>query len=73
MRKRQIKFILALTSLSFLIWMIGELLIAWIINNYYVSLGWGIFCLVVCCAYSVWKCPHEPEDDDEEDSEDEEP
>ncbi len=69
MRKRQIKFILALTTLAFLIWMLGELLIAWLINNYYVSLVWGIICFVVCCVYSVWKCPHEPEEDDENEDE----
>ncbi|MEE5992071.1 MAG: hypothetical protein V3G42_02385 [Oscillospiraceae bacterium] len=69
MRKRQIKFILALTSLSFLIWMIGEGLIAWLINNYYISLGWGIFCFIACCGYSVWKCPHELDEDENEDEE----
>lgn len=69
MRKRQIKFILALSALSVLIWFVGELAIGEWINNYYVSLGWGIFCLVACLAYSVWKCPHEP--DDAEDEEDE--
>lgn len=72
MRKRQIKFILALSALSVLIWFLGELAIAEWINNYDVSLGWGIFCLVACCAYSVWKCPHAPDDeDDENDKEDE--
>ena len=64
MRKRQIKFILALSALTVFIWLIGELIIAEVFNNYYISLGWGIFCLVACCAYSLWKCPHEPYDDD---------
>ena len=67
MRKRQIKFILALSGLSVLLWFLGELAIAALINNYYVSLGWGIFCLAACCTYSVWKCPHEPDEEEEED------
>jgi hypothetical protein len=71
MRKRQIKFILALSALSVLIWLLGELLIAEVFNNYYISLGWAIFCLVGCCAYSVWKCPHEPYDEQDDDKEDE--
>ena len=66
MRKRQIKFILALSALTVFIWLIGELIIAEVFNNYYISLGWGIFCLVACCAHSLWKCPHEPYDDDNE-------
>ncbi len=69
MRKRQIKFILALSALSVLVWFLGELLIGAFINNYYVSLGWGIACLVACCAYSVWKCPHEPYEDEHEEDE----
>jgi len=69
MRKRQVKFILALSALSVFVWLLGELLIAEIFNNYDISLGWAIFCFVGCCAYSVWKCPHEPyeEQDDKED------
>ncbi|MBE6849643.1 MAG: hypothetical protein E7502_07070 [Ruminococcus sp.] len=57
MNKRAIRFILALTTLTVLVWGVGELLIAEFINSYKVSLGWGIFCLVACLAYSVWKCP----------------
>lgn len=72
MKKRAFVFILALTSLSVLIWFIGELLIGIFINSYRVSLGWAIFCLVACCAYSLWKCPREPIDDDEEQDDDEE-
>lgn len=69
MKKRQFRFILALTLLAVLIWFVGEVLIGIFINNYWVSLVWGILCLVGCCAYSVWKCPQEPEEDDEEDDE----
>ncbi len=71
MKKRAIKFILALTSLTAFIWIIGEFLIGEFINNWWVSLGWAIFCLVCCCGYSLWCCPREPyydkEDKDEED------
>ena len=66
MRKRQIKFILALSALTVLVWIIGELIIAALINNYYVSLVWAVICLVVCCVYSVLKCPHDPDDEDKE-------
>ena len=69
MRKRQIKFILALSALTVLVWFIGALLIGEFINNYYVSLGWGIACLAASCAYSVWKCPHEPYEDEHEEDE----
>ena len=68
MRKRQIRFILALTSLTVFVWALVEFfIIGQFINNYYVSLVWGILCLVACCAYSLWKCPREPEEDDEDD------
>ncbi len=70
MKIRAIKFILALTSLSVLIWIVGEILIGIFINNYYISLGWAIFCLVACLAYSAWKCPREPIEDDEDDDDD---
>jgi hypothetical protein len=68
MRKRAFKFILSLTALSVLIWVVGEVLIGEFINNYWVSVVWAAFCLVGCCAYSLWKCPREPEPSDEEDS-----
>lgn len=68
MNKRAIKFILALTTLTVLVWLAGELLIAEFINSYKISAIWGIFCLVACCAYSVWKCPWDiGKSDDEED------
>lgn len=57
MNKRAFKFILALTTLTVLVWGTGELLIAEFINSYKVSVGWGIICLAACLAYSVWKCP----------------
>lgn len=66
MRKRQIRFILALSALTVLVWFIGELIIAALINNYYVSLVWAILCLVACCIYSVLKCPHDPIDDEDD-------
>lgn len=69
MKKRAIRFILALSALSVLIWFIGEILIGIFINRYWVSVVWGILCLAACLVYSGWKCPREPiedEDDDEE-------
>lgn len=69
MKKRAFLFILALTALSVLIWFVGEVLIGIFINNYWVSLVWAIFCLVACCAYSLWKCPREPDEDDEDEEE----
>ena len=68
MNKRAIKFILALTTLSVLVWAVGEFLIAEFINSYKISVIWGIFCLIACCVYSVWKCPWNVDKvDDEED------
>ncbi len=69
MKKRAFRFILALTSLSVLIWLIGEMLIGIFINRYWVSVVWAVLCLVGCCAYSLWKCPREPMEDDDDDDE----
>ena len=66
MNKRAFKFILALTTLTVLVWGVGELLIAEFINSYKVSVGWGIFCLIACLAYSVWKCPWDTGSSDQE-------
>ncbi|MBQ2264391.1 MAG: hypothetical protein IJY06_02745 [Oscillospiraceae bacterium] len=66
MNKRAFKFILALTTLTVLVWGVGELLIAEFINSYKVSVGWGIFCLIACLAYSVWKCPWDTGGNDQE-------
>ncbi len=66
MNKRAIKFILALTTLTVLVWGVGELLIAEFINNYTVSVVWAILCLVACLAYSLWKCPWDISGDDDE-------
>ena len=65
MKKRQFKFIFALTFLSVIIWIVGEFIIGEIFNNFAVSVIWAVFCLVACCAYSLWKCPREPDDDEE--------
>lgn len=70
MNKRAVKFILALTTLSVLVWLVGEFLIAEFINSYKISVIWAVFCLVACCAYSVWKCPWNVEKDNEDDEED---
>lgn len=72
MKKRAFRFILALTSLSVLIWLIGEVLIGVFINRYWVSVVWAVLCLTACCGYSLWKCPREPLEGDE-DGDDEPP
>ncbi len=72
MNKRAFKFILALTALTVLIWAVGEFfIIGEFINNYTVSVIWGIFCLVSCCAYSLWKCPWNTDLDDADDEDEE--
>ncbi|MBR1530336.1 MAG: hypothetical protein IJ642_13715 [Oscillospiraceae bacterium] len=65
MKKRQFRFIFALTFLSVIIWIVGEFIIGEVLNNFAVSVIWAVICLVTCCAYSLWKCPREPDDDDD--------
>ncbi|MDE5792603.1 MAG: hypothetical protein K2H66_03660 [Oscillospiraceae bacterium] len=72
MKKRQFIFIFALTFLSVIIWIVGEFLIGQFINSFGFSVGWAIFCLVACCAYSLWKCPREPDEEDKKDEAQEE-
>lgn len=69
MKKRQFVFIFSLTFLSVIIWIIGEFLIGQFINSFGISVGWAVFCLIACCAYSLWKCPREPDDEEEEETE----
>ncbi len=64
MRKRQFKFIFALTFLSVLIWIAGEFIIGELINNFAASAVWAVLCLVGCCVYSLWKCPRDPDDEE---------
>jgi|GEM_PF-187977 len=66
MKKRQLKFILALTFLSVIIWIVGEFIIGELFNNFALSVIWAVICLTACCAYSLWKCPREPDEDDDE-------
>ncbi|MBR0485140.1 MAG: hypothetical protein IJJ69_10220 [Oscillospiraceae bacterium] len=66
MKKRQLKFILALTFLSVIIWIIGEFIIGELFNSFALSVIWAVICLILCCAYSLWKCPREPDEDDDE-------
>jgi len=65
MKKRQLKFIFALTFLSVIIWIVGEFIIGELFNNFAVSVTWAIICLIACCAYSLWKCPREPDEEDD--------
>ncbi|MDE5755186.1 MAG: hypothetical protein K2H89_11710 [Oscillospiraceae bacterium] len=66
MKKRQFTFIFALTLLSVIVWITGEILIGQFINSFGLSVGWAVFCLIACCAYSLWKCPREPDNEEEE-------
>ena len=66
MRKRQIRFILALTGLAVFVWFLGEFcIIGPLINDRKFSIGWGLLCLATCCIYSVRRCPREPVYDDD--------
>ena len=69
MRKRQIRFILALTGLAVFVWFLGEFcIIGPLINDRKISIGWGLICLVTCCIYSVRRCPREPVYDAEDEA-----
>ncbi len=58
MNSRAVKFILALSALTVLDWAVVEFfLIGEFLNNRAVSIAWGVFCLIVSCGYSLWRCP----------------
>ena len=60
MLKRQFKFIMCLCLLAVLVWILGEVLIALVLDlNPVVSWIWAVLMLVGTCAFSVWKCPRE--------------
>ncbi len=63
MKKRQLKFIFSLSFLSVLIWITGEFLIGELFNSFRISVAWAVICFISCCAYSLWKCPREPDDE----------
>ena len=54
MRKRQIKFILALCTAAVVLWVGGEILLGLTVSRI-----WAIAIIVLTCAFSLWKCPRE--------------
>ena len=60
MRKRQIKFILALCTAAVVLWVGGEILLGQVLDlGLTVSRIWAIAIIVLTCAFSLWKCPRE--------------
>ena len=60
MKKRQLKFIVALCAVAVLRWIGGEILLGLVLNlGMTVSRIWAIAIGVLTCAFSLWKCPRE--------------
>ena len=60
MRKRQLKFIVALCTLAVVIWIAGEIVLGLVLNlGMTVSRIWAIAVIVLTCAFSLWKCPRD--------------
>lgn len=60
MKKRQMKFILALSSAAVAVWIGGEILLGLVLDlGLTVSRIWAIAVIVLTCAFSLWKCPRE--------------
>ena len=60
MKKRQMKFILALCSVAVAVWIGGEILLGLVLDlGLTVSRIWAIAVIVLTCAFSLWKCPRE--------------
>ena len=60
MKKRQLKFIVALCVVAVLLWIGGEILLGLVLNlGMTVSRIWAIAIVVLTCALSLWKCPRE--------------
>lgn len=60
MKKRQMKFILALCSAVVAVWIGGEILLGLVLDlGLTVSRIWAIAVIVLTCAFSLWKCPRE--------------
>ena len=58
MKKRQMKFILALCSAAVAVG--GEILLGLVLDlGLTVSRIWAIAVIVLTCAFSLWKCPRE--------------
>ena len=62
MKKRQMKFILALCAAAVAGWIGGEILRGLVLDlGLTVSRIWAIAVIVLTCAFSLWKCPRELE------------
>ena len=60
MKKRQMKFILALCWAAVAVWIGGEILLGLVLDlGLTVSRIWAIAVIVLTCAFSLWKCPRE--------------
>ncbi len=60
MLKRQFKFIVCLCLIAVLLWILGEVLIALVLDlSPIMSWIWAGIMLIGTCAFSVWKCPRE--------------
>lgn len=60
MKKRQLKFIVALCVVAVMLWIGGEILLGLVLNlGMTVSRIWAIAIVVLTCAFSLWKCPRE--------------
>ena len=60
MKKRHMKFILALCSAAVAVWIGGEILLGLVLDlGLTVSRIWAIAVIVLTCAFSLWKCPRE--------------
>ena len=60
MKKRRMKFILALCSAAVAVWIGGEILLGLVLDlGLTVSRIWAIAVIVLTCAFSLWKCPRE--------------
>ncbi|MGN1403105.1 MAG: hypothetical protein ACI4XB_02190 [Ruminococcus sp.] len=60
MKKRQIKFIVALCVIAVILWIVGEIVLGLVLDlGMTVSRIWAITIIVLTCAFSLWKCPRE--------------
>jgi len=60
MLKRQFKFIVCLCLIAVFVWILGEVLIALVLDlSPIISWIWAAIMLIGTCAFSVWKCPRE--------------
>lgn len=60
MLKRQFKFIVCLCLIAVFVWILGEVLIALVLDlSPIISWIWAGIMLIGTCTFSVWKCPRE--------------